>query len=213
MINQVAGAATKARIVEAARKLFWERGYASTGIAQILDEAGANAGSLYHFFPTKEDLLLEVLETYKGMLGPQVIEPAFSRARDPIERIFAVLRGYREGLRASRFAGGCPIGNLALEVSDAHPAARARIAENFDAWKAAIRRCLDDAAGRLPRDVNRAQLASFVLSVLEGAVMQARAHRSVEPFDAAVAQLRDHFERLLADGTSWRRPRRKRRNP
>lgn len=121
-------------------------------------------------------------------------------------------RGYREGLRASRFAGGCLIGNLALEVSEAHSAARARIAENFDAWKAAIRRCLDGAAGRLPRDVNRAQLASFVLSPPEGAVMQARAHRSLEPFDAAVAQLRDHFERLLADGPAWSRPRHRRRS-
>jgi len=210
MTNQVAGTDTKSRIVEAARKLFWERGYGSTGIAQILREAGANAGSLYHFFPTKEELLLEVLESYKSMLGPEVMEPAFARASDPVDRVFAVLHGYRAGLVATGCAGGCPIGNLALEVSDSHPAARRKISENFEAWCDAIRRCLDGASDRLPEGVDRTQLASFVLTVMEGAVMQARAHRRVEPFDAAVAQLRDYLERLLSDGTSWAEPRGKR---
>ena len=49
---------TRDRLVEAARTLFWKHGYASTGIAQILKEADAGSGSLYYFFPTKEDLLL-----------------------------------------------------------------------------------------------------------------------------------------------------------
>ncbi|NIM69646.1 MAG: TetR/AcrR family transcriptional regulator, partial [Xanthomonadales bacterium] len=56
--------------------------------------------------------------------------------------------------------------------------------------------CFDDAAGRLPEELDTAQLATFVLTTMEGAVMLARAHRSLEPFDAAVSQLRDYVERL-----------------
>jgi hypothetical protein len=50
-------------------------------------------------------------------------------------------------------------------------------------------------------------MALFVLTTMEGAVMLARAYRSIEPYDAAVTQLRDYFDRLLADGTDWSAPR------
>ena len=86
---------TRDRLIEAARRLFWEQGYTATGIAQIVQAAGARSGSLYYFFPTKEDLLRAVLETYKGLLEPCVVQPVFERVRDPIERIFGILDGYR----------------------------------------------------------------------------------------------------------------------
>src|ERR1051325_34413 len=70
--------ATRERIVEAARELFFKQGYTATGVAQILKVADANSGSLYHFFPSKDDLLVAVLEKYQAMLGPQVLKPAFS---------------------------------------------------------------------------------------------------------------------------------------
>src|SRR5262245_38440040 len=122
--------ATRERLVEAARKLFWEQGYTSTGIAQILEAANARSGSLYYFFPTKEDLLLAVLESYRDLLEPMVVQPVYERVHDPIERIFGILDGYRRQLLTSKYQHGCPIGNLALEVSQAQPAARKLLAEN-----------------------------------------------------------------------------------
>ena len=95
---------------------------------------------------------------------------------------------------------GCPIGNLALEMSEKSDAVREKIALNFENWRKAVRQCLLDAGDRLGADVDCDRLSSFVLTVMEGAVMQARAHRSVEPFDASVAMLRDYFDRLLASG-------------
>lgn len=189
--------------MEAARELFFEQGYASTGIAQILKKSGVNSGSLYHFFPSKEDLLVGVLETYKGMLEPRVLAPAFQRVSDPIERIFAVLDGYRRLLQGTDFVLGCPIGNLALEVSNSHPRVRRLIVENFDAWRKAVATLIADAGGRLPADIQPDALARHVLAVMEGAVMLARAYRSFEPFDEAVHQLRDYFDRLVQDGSDW----------
>ncbi len=113
---------TRGKLVEAARRLFWERGYEATSLQDVLDRARAKSGSLYYFFRTKEDLLLAVLDHYVDLLWPAVIEPAFKRTADPIERIFSILNGYREGLIYTGFTHGCPIGNLALEVSDEYPA-------------------------------------------------------------------------------------------
>src|SRR6185436_12088657 len=127
-----------------------------------------------------------VLEKYQVLLEPRVLKPAYDRVEDPIDRLFAVLEGYRLLLEATRFELGCPIGNLALEVSNSQPAARRLIIENFNAWRDAIRRLIEEAADRLPRDVEPAGLAMHVLATMEGSVMLARAYRSFEPFDQAI---------------------------
>ncbi len=194
---------TRDRLIDVAMELFHSQGYQATGVAQILRKAEVNSGCLYYFFPTQEDLLLAVLEKYKGMLHPVLLEPIWSRIEDPIEKIFGLLDGYRQMLMATDCNYGCPIGNLALEIGHSHNKARALLAENFQRWRDAVRGCLDQAADRLPANLDRAQLASFVLTVMEGAVMQARTERSLKPFDDAVTQLRDYVERLTADATTW----------
>lgn len=188
---------TRDKLIEVARELIYLQGYEATGVAEILKKAGVNSGSLYHYFKSKEELLLAVLETYKDMLWPVLLEPIFSKVGDPVERIFALLDGYRRGLEYTACTGGCPIGNLALELSD-HPRVREKVAENFDGWCKAIQKCLDEASDRFPPNLDRAKLSRFVLTVMEGGVMQARAHGSIEPFDACVEQLRDYFDRLMA---------------
>ena len=75
---------------------------------------------------------------------------------------------------------------------------RKLLADNFTGWTGAVERCLADAGGRLPADLDRRALAEFVLTTMEGGVMQARTHRDVGPFDRGVAMLRDHFAMLLA---------------
>ena len=190
--------ATRKRLVDVARELFLTHGYEATGVADVLREAGVNSGSLYHFFKTKEDLLLAVLDEYVELLHPVVLEPVFSRVSDPIRRVFGILEGYRRMLTLTQCRQGCPIGNLALEMSEKSPAVRERVALNFTNWRKAIRQCLLDAADRLPPSLDHDKLATFILTVMEGGVMQARAHRSLEPFDASIAMLSDYMDRLRA---------------
>jgi TetR/AcrR family transcriptional regulator, transcriptional repressor for nem operon len=189
-------AATRERILGVAIRLFWLKGYGATSIADILHEAGANAGSLYHFFPTKQDLLLAVLDRYRQGIGPMLLEPAWEGVADPIERVFALLGRYRRSLADTECSYGCPIGSLALELHEPDPAVRELLSANFEGWVAAVQRCLDEAGARLPADVDRRELAVFVLTTMEGGVMQARTHRTLETFDASVNRLRDYFRRL-----------------
>ena len=105
-------------------------------------------------------------------------------------------------LRQTKFEHGCPVGSLALELTNSHPAARKLIAENFKAWCAVIEKCLGEVKHRLPRSVDRKQLSEFILTTMEGAVMLARTYRSVAPYKAAVAQLRHYFDCLLRKPTA-----------
>jgi AcrR family transcriptional regulator len=192
--------ATRARLLDAARYLFWQKGYAATGMAELLERAQANSGSFYHFFASKEALLLAVLEGYLEGLDPVVVQPAFARHRDPIERIFGILEGYRERLLSTDCRYGCPLGRLALEIEAENLPAHQLIARNFSAWTGAVRSCLDAARDRLPRGTDLDALATFVLTTMEGGVLQSRSHRRIEPFDQSVAQLRKYFACLLAGG-------------
>lgn len=190
---------TKDRILETAGRLFHEQGFHATGISTILREAGINAGSLYHAFPSKEALLIGVLERYTRLLHPVVMAPVEAQSQDPIERIFILLEQYRQWLAPNGFAMGCPIGNLALELSDGHPEVRSLVHRNFRGWTESVRSWLVAAGDRLPAHTDRDQLAQLILTVMEGGVMQARASGSPTPYDASVAQLRSYFELLQAE--------------
>jgi TetR/AcrR family transcriptional regulator, transcriptional repressor for nem operon len=187
---------TKDRLVMTAMRLFSEKGYESASVSDILRAAGANSGSLYHFFPTKQDLLMEVLRRYRDGIGPMLLAPAWEGVADPIERVFALLGRYREALVGSDCFYGCPIGNLALELHEPDPPVRDLIAVNFDGWVKAIEGCYIEAGSQLPDDLDRNGLAIFTLTTMEGGVMQARTHRRIDAFDRSVAMLRDYVTRL-----------------
>jgi TetR/AcrR family transcriptional repressor of nem operon len=193
---------TRERLTVAAMELFWEKGYGSTSIADILGRAGANAGSLYHFFPTKQDLLLEVLDTYHRGIGPMLLEPAWQGVGDPIERVFALLARYRHLIELTQCAYGCPIGSLALELHEPDLPVRQRLVSNFTAWTDAVERCYE--AAPLRADVDRRRLAEFTLTTMEGAVMLTRTYRDAGYFDRAIAELRSHVDALVAAPASSR---------
>lgn len=191
---------TRERIIQAAVELFYAHGYAGTGMAEILKKADANSGSFYFFFTSKEDLLMAVLDWYQQNLGPVLLGPVFKQSKDPIKRIFLLLEKYRQNVVFTEFAFGCPLGRLALEIEPDRRAVHDKIAANFTGWSRAVEELLAEAkaAGRLPEDCDLRQLSRFVLTVMEGGVMQARSYQCIEPFDDCIAQLRVYFKTLEA---------------
>jgi TetR/AcrR family transcriptional regulator, transcriptional repressor for nem operon len=188
---------TRDRLVFTALQLFGEKGYGSTSIADILKAADANSGSLYHFFPTKQDLLVAVLETYRDGIEPMLLAPAWEGVADPIERVFALLARYRQALEMTACVYGCPIGSLALEIHEPDPPVREMLAINFEGWVKHVRGCFDAAKDRLPSDIDTEKLARLTLTVMEGGVMQSRTYRTLDAFDSGVEMLRDYVDRLV----------------
>ena len=186
---------TRTRIVQAAMELFWLKGYGSTSIADILSRSQVNSGSLYYFFPGKQDVLIAVLETYRDGIGPMLLKPAWDGVQDPIDRVFALLDSYRRALIETDCTYGCPIGSLALELHEPDPPVRELLAANFEAWVDAVADCFR-VSDRLARDADHRALAELALNVMEGGVMQARTFRDIAHFDRAIAQLRVHVDAL-----------------
>jgi AcrR family transcriptional regulator len=187
---------TRERIVEAAMELFWLKGYGSTSIADILSRSQVNSGSLYHFFPGKQDVLIAVLESYRDGIGPMLLEPAWSGVDEPVARVFALLGSYRRALVETDCTYGCPIGSLALELHEPDPPVRDLLAANFTAWVGAVEACLREATDRFPRDTDFRALAELALNIMEGGVMQSRTFRDIAHFDRAIGQLQLHIDGL-----------------
>ena len=173
---------TRERIVTSTAALFRRQGYTGTGMKQIVAEAHAPFGSLYHFFPGgKEELGAEVVRWSGGMYG--LLLPAiFDPAPDVVTAVRTFFHLAGVDLEASGWADACPIATVALEVSSASEPMREACADVFDAW-------IDAGAERFARaGVPAAQaraLAIGMIAALEGAFVLARALRSTEPLDAA----------------------------
>jgi TetR/AcrR family transcriptional repressor of nem operon len=194
--------ATRDRIVEAAMELFWLKGFGSTSIADILSRSQVNSGSLYYFFPGKQDVLVAVLEAYRDGIRPMLLEPAWAGVDDPVERVFALLARYRLALVETDCTYGCPIGSLALELHEPDPPVRELMAANFRGWIDEVEACLNEARDRFPEGTDLRALAELALNVMEGGVMQSRTFRDIAPFDRGVAQLRAHVGALTRESAA-----------
>lgn len=193
---------TRERILFAAMRLFAEKGYGSTSIADILQASNANAGSLYYFFPGKQDVLIAVLETYLAGIQPMLLAPAWKGVSDPLKRVFALLDAYRLALVQTSNTYGCPIGSIALELHEPDPPVRKLLAANFDGWVDAIEECFIEAGDSLPKTVDRRALAVFALTTMEGGVMLSRTHRNIDSFDTSVRSFRDYIDVLRAQAST-----------
>ena len=188
---------TRERVILAAMELFWLKGYASTSIADILSRSQVNSGSLYYFFPGKQNVLIAVLEAYRDGIRSILLDPAWGEVEDPIEKVFALLAQYRRSIVETDCEYGCPIGSLALELHEPDPAVRELLAANFSAWVSAVEGCFREASDRFEPDTEFRVLAELTLSVMEGGVMQARTYLDVSYFDRGVEQLRKMIDAMM----------------
>ena len=173
---------TKDRIMDASGELFRRQGYAGTGLKQIVAEARAPFGSIYHFFPGgKEQLGAEVIRRSGAMYAQLFV----TIAADSPDLLTAVSRFFTEAardLRDTDYADACPIATIALEVASTSETLRQATADVFDDWIDATTAYFAHAAIARPR---ARELALEVLSLLEGAFVFSRALRSTEPVEVA----------------------------
>jgi AcrR family transcriptional regulator len=171
---------TKDRLLDASGELFRHQGYTATGIKQILAEARAPFGSLYHHFPGgKEQLGAETVRR-SGRLYAQVVAEAMDVEGDLPDRVLAAFRGAAETMRESGFADACPIATVALEASSSSEPLREACADVFGEWIAGLTATFEHAGATEPR-----RLALELLCALEGAFVFCRALRTTEALDLA----------------------------
>jgi AcrR family transcriptional regulator len=186
---------TRARIIEASRALFMERGYSASGLKQISESSAAPIGSLYHFFPGgKEELAAETLRS-SGAAYQALVEAVFDSAPDMVIGVRDCFEGAAEVLRATDYADACPIATVALEVASSDERLRVVTAEIFESW-------LESATVRFERDgiepVQARELATVLIAALEGGFLLSRAAKNTSAMDAIGKAMVELVEARLA---------------
>ena len=190
-------AATKERIVDTTAQLFRRNGYTGTGLKQIVAQAGAPFGSIYHFFPGgKEQLGQEVIRR-GGDYYRELVEAVFEAAPDAVTGTGDVFAGAAETLRQTDYADACPIATVALEVAGTNEPLREATAEVFESWIAAAAERL--VAGGVPQERAR-DAAIAMLALLEGAFVLSRAMRTTEAVEVAGAAATEIVTGAMGDG-------------
>jgi AcrR family transcriptional regulator len=186
---------TKERILDSSGELFRRQGYMGTGVKQILAEAGAPFGSLYHHFPGgKAELGAETVRRsglLYGLLLGEFAGPEVPLA-EGIRNFFA---GAAETLVETDYADACPIATVALETSSSDEELRRACADVFNAW-------IEGGTERFAQEgIPRPQARTLVIQMLaglEGAFVLSRALRSTEPVELAGAAAVSAIEAALA---------------
>jgi TetR/AcrR family transcriptional repressor of lmrAB and yxaGH operons len=176
------GERTRTKLVETTAALLQRQGYHATGLAQIIQESGAPRGSLYFYFPGgKEELACAALAE-SGEAWRRRIESAIATAPDLGTAMQGVCRMLGESLAASGYTHGCPLATVTLEAAGALDTVRKVCATHYTRWEESIAARLL-AAGVAP--VRAAELATFMLATLEGALLLAKVRRDIGPVEQA----------------------------
>ena len=142
------GAATRDQILDAASRLIYLRGYHCTSLDDVLRESGVGKGNFYYYFRSKEELGFAIIDRLVHGFAERTLEPAFADAHaDPVAQIHDFLDRLLENQRQRKCVGGCPMGNLASELSDVHEGFRQRLAGIFLRWRARLTDALDRGPG------------------------------------------------------------------
>lgn len=197
------GRTTREAILAAATRLIHVHGYNQTSLDDVLRESGVGKGNFYYHFKSKEDLGYAILDQVVASFLERTLEPCFS---DPDGRPLAQIRCFLdrvlEAQRERNCVGGCPLGNLAAELSDVHEGFRTRLARVFAAWRERLTQALREARrhGEVGDDCRPEAVADFLVAGLEGAILLTKVTKDIAVMEQCVAEMKRYLS-LYEPGT------------
>ncbi len=191
---------TRHRLLQAAYQQFYRRGFQAAGLNDILADAGVTKGALYHHFPHKRSLGYAVLEEcIAPALKKLWLEP-LENCSDPLCRLREMLLQSSAKMHNEEITLGCPLNNLALEMSPLDEGFRARINDFYGFWTQSVAGALEAGreAGVVKSTVNVAEAAGFIVGAVAGCRAMAKHARSKAVLEAGFRQLHLYLDTLKA---------------
>lgn len=171
------GTATREVLLAAAAREIHVHGFQAASLSRILAETGVTKGALYHHFPSKLALGYAVLdECYAPQLRKHWIDSLADSGESALQTLIGIIRGTGHGMTRADVLLGCPVNNLAQEMSPVDEGFRVRIEALFDEWRTATESALRRAQehGDLVPGVDVQAAAAFIVASLEGCIGMAK---------------------------------------
>ncbi len=189
----------KDHIIEIASRLIHLQGYNHTSLDEVLKESGVGKGNFYYYFKSKEELGYAIIESNLKRFSDHVLEKAFENDRDAIVQIDDFLDIILELHRQRNCAGGCPMGNMAMEMSDIHEGFRKKFQEIFESWRIQVAGALQRAKtlGQLSDDLDPTRLAQFIIAGVQGGILLTKVKKEIEILENCFKELKNHIRMYI----------------
>ena len=191
---------TRERILEVGAQAIADKSFNSCGLAEILQRAGVPKGSFYHYFGSKEDFGVALIEKasqeFVEFLRPIVND----RKRTPLQRLRIIFEHSRDECVANGAARQCLVPKLALETSQLSAPVHAAVKSAYDQWSALIARVIREAqaTGEIAPDQDPDRLANVLVMLWEGATIRMQIDRDLQPVEDFLAFVFDSLLRPKA---------------
>jgi len=176
---------TRQKILDTAATLFYMQSYTAVGVATICKEAGVSKGSFFHFFNSKQDLALAVLDQFSSQLGAELVADSIASTLPPMERLDRFITMLYEAQKMyvdkTGHLPGCPFGNMAMEQATQDEVLRKKVEECLTGLTQPLQRVVADAvkSGEMPA-VDEEATADAMLSYIEGIQLIAKSRNDAE---------------------------------
>ena len=192
---------TRSEILQAVADIVRVNGYHSTGIEDLVTAAGIPKGSFYYYFKSKEDFGLQLIDHYTDGITNWAERLRKDATMSPLAKLRRFFDWTLTALERNDFKGGCPIGNLSMEMADVNESFREKLEAAFAAIKNGIFSLLEEAQerGEIPDSLDVTQLTDFVVAAWQGALLQGKVTKSTAPRQAFEHMV---FGRLLKESNT-----------
>ena len=183
-------------IVRVASGLIHVSGYHSTSLDAILQTSGVKKGNFYFYFRSKEELGFAVISHQVEIFRQEHLAPILSSPLGPLEKLGKILDALLEEQSRAKCRGGCPFGNMALELSDTHEGFRAQLQHVFGEMSDLFCGLLRQASSELREGTDFEEVSQFIVASVEGAIMLSKVHKGIAPMQRCIRQLKSHLDSL-----------------
>lgn len=191
--------ATRQKILDIAAEEIHVHGFQACSTSEIIKKAGISKGALYHHFTNKLELGYAVFDE---VFAPKLIglwKPVL-KGNNPIQNMSQLFQEILSWTDCKMLTKGCPLNNLAQEMSPIDEGFRLRIGKVFNAWELSLTKALirGQASGTVKQEVNPKRAALFIMASIEGAQGLAKNSQDTKVFSEGIYGLIDYLQMLKA---------------
>lgn len=188
------GEQTRQEIIRKAAAIFNQQGYDGAALSDLMKATGLEKGGIYRHFESKQQLAAEAFD-YAWNLVLDLRFEGTEGIPNTVDRLKQVVRNFRDR-RAGLVPGGCPLLNTAIDSDDGNPQLLEKARRALGSWLERLQSIIEEGRrrGEIRSDVDSSELASLIVSTLEGSLMMSRLQRKEDPRDWACRHLEEYLE-------------------
>src|SRR6202163_1483120 len=188
------GEQTRQEIIRKAAPIFNKKGYDGAALSDLMEATSLEKGGIYRHFESKQQLAAEAFD-YAWKLAIDTRFEGTQAITNTVDRLKQIVRNFRDR-RNGLVPGGCPLLNTAIDSDDGNPPLRAKARQALSSWVYRLQSIAEEGKrrGEVRSQVDSAELATLIVSTLEGSLMVSRLQRKEEPLDSACRHLEEYLE-------------------